>query len=286
MGSILGADGSLLGTLPSVAVPAPSTSSAALVTGASSGIGVDLARAFARRGHNVVIVARRLGRLQELAEELEHACGTRAEPVECDLADLDSRRAMVERVDKLGLRIDALVNNAGFGTAGLFQRLEGEHEADMVRVNCEAIVALCGHYVPRMVEAGGGAVLNVASTAAFQPLPTQATYSATKAFVLSFTQALAADLHDTGVTATALCPGPVRTEFIEVAHVDRDASKLPGFAWLHPAEVAEDGVRGLEQGRGVVVPGKLNRLTSIGGQHVPRSLLMSVGRRIWRLGDS
>lgn len=269
-----------------MALPAPTSESAALVTGASSGIGADIARSLARRGHNVVLAARRAQRLAELADELATAYGIRAETVECDLQDQGARRAMLERVAELDLRVDVLVNNAGFGTAGLFQRLDGEREAEQVRLNCEAVVALCGHFVPKMVDAGGGAVLNVASMAGFQPLPTQATYSASKAFVLHFTQALGADLHGTGVTATALCPGPVRTEFIDVAKVERAASALPELAWVPSPEVAEAGVRGVEKGKGVVVPGKLQRLTALGGQHTPRSLLMAAGRRVYRLGDS
>ncbi len=269
-----------------MALPAPTSGSAALVTGASSGIGADIARSLAQRGHNVVLVARRAERLAELAQELTGAYGLRAETVECDLQDRQARGRMLEDVDGLGLRIDVLVNNAGFGTAGLFQRLDGEREAELVRLNCEVVVALCAHFVPRMVAAGGGAVLNVASTAGFQPLPTQATYAASKAFALNFTQALGADLHDTGVTATALCPGPVRTEFIDVAKLERDASRLPGFVWVSSPEVAEAGVRGLEKGKSVVVPGKANRMTALGGQHTPRSLLMAAGRRVYRLGDS
>jgi uncharacterized protein len=179
-----------------------------------------------------------------------------------------------------------LVNNAGFGTAGLFQRLDGEREAEMVRLNCEVVVALCGRFVPEMVERGSGAVLNVASVAGFQPLPTQATYSASKAFVLNFTQALATDLHGTGVTATALCPGPVRTEFVDVAGLGEEASMLPDFAWVASPDVAEAGVRGLESGKAVVVPGKVSRAVALGGQFTPRSVLLAAARRVYRLGDS
>jgi short-subunit dehydrogenase len=178
-----------------------------------------------------------------------------------------------------------LVNNAGFGSAGLFQRLDGEREAELVRLNCEVVVDLCGRFVPAMVEHGDGAVLNIASTAGFQPLPTQATYSASKAFVLTFTQALGADLHGTGVTATVLCPGPVRTEFGEVAGL-RLESVMPEFAWVDSADVAEAGVRGLERGKGVVIPGAINRATAVGGQFTPRSLLLSLGRRVYRVGDA
>jgi short-subunit dehydrogenase len=233
-----------------------------------------------------VLVARRADRLAELATELSAADGIRAEVLECDLQDQAARKRMLRSLGKLDLRIDVLVNNAGFGTAGLFQRLDGEREAEEVRLNCEAVVALCGQFVPPMAERGEGAVLNVASIAGFQPLPTQATYSASKAFVLHFTQAIAADLHGTGVTATALCPGPVKTEFIEVSDLGREASTLPGFVWETSPDVAEAGVRGLEDGKGVVVPGTVSCLTRLSGQFTPRSVLLAATRRLYRLGDS
>jgi uncharacterized protein len=269
-----------------MAIPDPSKDSAALVTGASSGIGADIARSLAQRGHNVVLVARREERLAELARELADAHGVRAETVAVDLQAKAGRKRLLKSLDELGLRVDVLINNAGFGTAGLFQRLDGAREAELVRLNCEVVVDLCGRFVPGMVQRGAGAVLNVASTAGFQPLPTQATYSASKAFVLTFTQALGADLHGTGVTATALCPGPVKTEFAEVAGVTREFGALPDFVNVPSPEVAEAGVRGLERGKGVVIPGKLNKATAIGGQFTPRSVLLGLGRRVYRLGDS
>lgn len=269
-----------------MAIPDPSKQSAALVTGASSGIGADIARSLAQRGHNLVLVARREERLAELAQELASAHGVRAETVAADLQTKAGLKRMVKAIDELGLRVDVLVNNAGFGTAGLFQRLDGEREAELVHLNCEVVVDLCGRYLPAMAERGAGAVLNVASTAAFQPLPTQASYSASKAFVLTFTQALGADLHGTGVTATALCPGPVRTEFADVAGMTREASALPEFVWVPSPEVAEAGVVGMERGKGVVIPGKLNRATALGGQFTPRSLLLGLGRRVYRTGNS
>lgn len=267
-----------------MALPPSSPSSAALVTGASSGIGADIARSLARRSHNLLLVARREDRLKDLAAELERDHGVRVETIVCDLGEHAARPALLKRVAAIGLDVDVLVNNAGFGTAGLFQTLDAEREAEMVRVNCEALVALSGHFVPGMVERGFGAVLNVASTAGFQPLPTQATYSASKNFVLAFTDALAADLHGTGVTATALCPGPVRTEFLDVAGLGREAGVLPEFIWTSSPDVAEAGVRGLERGKRTVVAGEVNRLTALGGRYTPRPLLLAGTRRLYRLG--
>jgi len=267
-----------------MALPSPAPDSTCLVTGASSGIGADVARSLARRGHGATLVARRTERLEELADELRSRHRVRAETLACDLADSAARERLVRDLDELGLTVEVLVNNAGFGSGGLFQRLDQERELEMVRLNVEAVVALCGCYVPQMVERGRGAVLNVASTAAFQPLPRQATYSASKAFVLAFTDALHADLQGTGVTATSLCPGPVKTEFAATAGIDEAASGLPGMFWTESDYVAEQAVRGLEQGRRVVVPGKLNRATALGGQHAPRGLFLRVGSRVTPVG--
>jgi short-subunit dehydrogenase len=251
------------------------------VTGASSGIGAEIARALARRGHGVTLVARREDRLTELAAQLADAHGVRAETLGCDLGDAGARTRMLASLAELGLEVDVLVNNAGFGTAGDFIRLDKERELEMVRVNVETVVALCGRFVPEMAGRGRGAVLNVASTAAFQPLPHNATYAATKAFVLSFTDALHAELRGTGVSATSVCPGPVKTEFVEIANMDRAAERAPSFVWTAPDSVAEEAVKGMEKGRRVVVPGKLNAAGALGGQHVPRSVLLRLADRIF-----
>jgi len=265
-------------------LPPPSDDSTCLVTGASSGIGADIARSLASRGLGSVLVARRTERLQELAEELRTQHGVRAETIACDLSDSGARDRLIGQVGELGLAVEVLINNAGFGTGGLFQRLDQDRELEMVRLNVETVVALCGEYVPLMAERGRGAVLNVASTAAFQPLPRQATYSATKAFVLAFTDALHADLNGTGVTATSLCPGPVKTEFAETAGIDEAASGLPEVFWTESDYVAEQAVRALERGRRVVVPGKLNQAGAFGGQHAPRGLFLRFGSRVTPVG--
>jgi short-subunit dehydrogenase len=250
------------------------------VTGASSGIGVELARALARRGHNVILVARRLARLEQLAADLTATYGVRAEPLAADIADPDARADLLARLDALGLDVEVLVNNAGYGTGGAFHTLDLERELGMIRLNNEALVALCGAFVPRMVARGRGAVLNVASTISFQPVMHEATYSATKAFTLTFTEALHGELHGTGVSVTALCPGPVRTEFMNDPGVSSEASKLPKAMWVEPHAVAERGVRALERGRRLAVPGTLNRIGAFWGRHVNRALLLRVNRAV------
>jgi short-subunit dehydrogenase len=262
-------------------LPPPDPDSTCLVTGASSGIGADIARSLATRGHGVTLVARRTERLESLAAELRDRHGVRAETVGCDLGEADARQRMRAEIEERGLTVEVLVNNAGFGSAGRFDRLDPERELDMVRLNVEAVVDLCGRYVPELVRRGRGAVLNVASTAAFQPLPRQATYAASKAFVLAFTDALHEELSGTGVTATTLCPGPAKTEFMASAGIDWEG--LPDFLWSDSPSVAEAAVKGLEKGRRVVVPGPLNRAGALGGQHAPRGLLLRVAGKVYRI---
>ena len=267
-----------------MALSPPSGDSTCLVTGASSGIGADIARELASRGHGVTLVARREERLRELATELSTEHDVRAEAIGSDLSDAAARRRMFERIAELGLDIEVLVNNAGFGSGGRFHQLDLATELQMVRTNVEAVVDLCGRYVPGMIERGQGAVLNVASTASFQPLPRQATYCGTKAFVLSFTEALHQEFHGTGVTATALCPGPIKTEFMEVAEMGPIAENTPSFVWMSPAQCANAAVKAVERGKRVVVPGVLNRAMTIGGSHTPRSVLLPAIDRLWPIG--
>ena len=151
----------------------------------------------------------------------------------------------------------------------------------MVRTNVEAVVALTGHYLPEMAERGRGAVLNIASLIAFQPVPFQATYGATKAFVLSFTDALHEEMHGTGVTVTAVCPGPVRTEFGEAGGFGGADDKIPGQLWLEADKVARDALAAVERGDRVTVPGAGNQIAALWGQHLPRSVLLPLVRRLW-----
>jgi uncharacterized protein len=267
-----------------VALPPPQPDSTALVTGASSGIGEEIARELARRGHGVTLVARREERLRELAAELGSAHGVRAEAVGADLVDPESRDELAARVDELGLEVEVLVNNAGFGGFGPFAEQERDRELGMIRLNVEALVDLESRYLRGMVERDRGAVVNIASTASFQPLPENATYAATKAFVLSHGEAVHEELRGTGVALTTVCPGPVKTEFADVAGIGGAEERTPGFVWLTAEEVARAAIEGAERNKRVVVPGALNRATSLMGQHSPRAVALPLTKQIWRRG--
>jgi short-subunit dehydrogenase len=262
-----------------VALPPPEPNSTCLVTGASSGIGADIARELARRGHNVTLSARREDRLQELAAELGET-GVRVDVIACDVTDAASRAHLIATIAEDGLDVEVLVNNAGYGSGGPFHELDGDAEVQMVKTNCEAVIAFCAEYVPQMVERGRGAILNVGSTAGYQPLPRQATYSASKAFVNNFSDALYADLGGTGVTVTSLRPGPVSTEFGEASGMEDEFSSLPGFLVDSSADVAKAAVDGLDSGKRVVGPGVVGHLAP-SGQYAPRGVLLKALRRFY-----
>jgi len=259
-----------------MALPTPKQNTTAIVTGASSGIGTEIARELARRGHGLTLVARRGDRLKALADELAQAYTIRAEVIAADLTDADSRRQLPAQLESRGLSADILVNNAGFTTMGPVSRADRTAELALVRTDVEAVVDLCTLFVPGMVTRHRGAVLNTASTAAFQPLPGQAAYGASKAFVLSYGRALGAELRGTGVSVTTLCPGPVETGFAEVAGMtdDEAAETLPKFMWIPAGDVARAAVEGLAAGRGVVIPGKANRAGAGLAHLAPKALLL------------
>ena len=242
----------------------------ALVTGASSGIGEALARRIARDGRHVVLVARRAERLEALARELGEAHGVGAHVIVKDLLRPGAPRELVEEVARRGLTVDWLVNNAGFGTAGRFDRLPVQGELDEIRLNVEVLVELTGRCLPAMVARKAGVVMNIASVGAFAPGPYMATYAATKAFVLSFSEGIAAELGGTGVQVLCVCPGFTRTEFQEKAAVD--VSGVPGFAWMSAEQVADQAVRAVGRGP-VLVNGAMNSLTTAALRFVPRGMV-------------
>jgi short-subunit dehydrogenase len=256
--------------------PTPKENTTAVVTGASSGIGSEIARELARRGHGVTLVARREDRLKTLADELVVAHKVRAEVIAADVTDADSRAEIPGQIEARGLTVDILVNNAGFTTMGPVSRADRAGELAMVRTDVEAVVDLCTLFVGGMVTRQRGAILNTASTAAFQPLPGQAGYGASKAFVLSYGRALGAELRGTGVTVTTLCPGPVETGFAESAGLtDAEASEsLPKFIWVPAADVAKAAVEGLAAGRPVVIPGAANRAAAAFAHLTPKAFIL------------
>lgn len=241
-------------------LPQPSPDRTAVVTGASSGIGAEIARVLSGRGHRVSLVARSAEKLEALAAELRHQGGV-VDVLPADLTDRTARADLLGRVTESGAQPDILVNNAGFSTLGRVAAADPEEELRMVELDVLAVVDLCTRFLPVMIEGGLGAVLNVASTAAFQPLPGQAGYGASKAFVLSYTQGLAGELATTAVSATALCPGPVQTGFGEAAGFsDEDAlDALPAMMWVEADVVARQAVEGMAKGRMVVIPGMANK---------------------------
>ncbi len=236
-------------------LPNPGT---ALVTGSSSGIGFHLAREFARHGHPLVLVA-------PVADELEsHAAGLRAEHqvevrvIGADLTQPEAAEAIFTELDRAGVEVEYLVNNAGFGERGKFWENSPDKHIGMIRLNIEAVVRLTHFFLPPMLARGRGRILNTASVAGFEPGPNLAVYHATKAFVLSLSEALATELKDTGVTVTALCPGPTDTDFFEKAHMV-DTNAFQKTAVMAPQEVAEAGYAALIKGERVIVPGAMNK---------------------------
>jgi len=260
-----------------MSLPAAAPDQTVVITGASSGIGAELARQLASRGHGVTLVARRRERLDELAAELD---GVRADVEPCDLADAGDRARLIETLQGGDRAVVGVCNNAGYGTVGSFAEADLEREVGEVRLNCEALLELTGAFLPGMVERGAGAVLNVASTASFQPLPGMATYAATKAFVRSFSEAVHAGLSGTGVSVTALCPGFTESEFAQTAGAGSFEAKMPGFVMLDVKDVAREGVDGMERGARSVVPGTVHKAHAFSSRFVPNTLLLPIARRI------
>jgi uncharacterized protein len=250
----------------------------ALVTGASSGIGDQLARQLAARGHDLVLVARDQGRLEALAKEVEHAHGAHAQVLPADLTDPKQLRAVEARCHDNTAPIDVLVNNAGFGTFGPFHTLDVDAETREINLNVIALVRLTHAAAQEMAPLGRGGILNVSSLAGFQPGPMNAVYGATKAFVTSFTEAVHEELKGTGVSVTVLCPGFTRTGFQAVADVP--AGDVPGFMWQEAAEVARAGLDALEKNRAVAIPGSVNKVLGTFSSITPHAITRRIGAAV------
>jgi len=245
----------------------------ALITGASSGIGQEFARQLAAMGYDVILVARRKERLENLAEELP----TNAHVVTCDLGS--EAEELAGKVAKLGADVDLLVNNAGFGLRGHFADLDAGREAEMVRVNCEAVVTLTHAFLPAMIERGQGGVITVASTAGMQPLPYETTYAATKAFAISFMEALSMELRGTGVKCLVVNPGPVKTEWQAVAGYDENTRTVPGM--IDARQCVVDSLRAYDRGKRSVIPGRLMPWV-MRATVSPKPIKLRVSERVYR----
>ena len=252
----------------------------ALVTGASAGIGAAFAEALAARGNDLVLVARDTARLDQLAARLKSAHGVDGEVLTADLTAEDGVSTVEER---LRTPVDLLVNNAGFGTVGKFAELPLEAELREIQLNVVALVRLCRAALQAMIEQGAGGIINVASVAAFQPTPFNATYGATKAFVRSFSHSLHEEARGTGVRVTVLCPGFTKTEFQERAGID--SSGIPGFLWQAAEEVVAAGLQANDRNRAECVPGILNRVSASLSDAVPPSLSRRMAGRVVRRAD-
>ena len=261
-----------------MSLPDPAPDATVLVTGASSGIGRELACELGRRGYNLTLVARARERLDELADQLRSHHDLTVAVHAADLADDAQRDAMVAAVRAEGRRVDGLCNNAGFGTLSRLVDIQPGRETGQVRLNVLALHALTDTFVRPMVESGRGAVLNLGSIAGYQPLPGFATYAASKAFVNAFTEALHAELHATGVSCTLLAPGPVRTEFGQRAGAG-DFERLSSLVSADPADVARAAVDAMRAGRRWVIPGLAPQLSTLGGRLVPRRVLLPLVAR-------
>jgi hypothetical protein len=257
-------------------------SKTALITGASSGIGAAFARALVKEGYHVVLVARRVQRLEELAAELKTSHpNVRAEVVPADLLNPGAAAEILQAVTDRGLSVDLLINNAGMGIHGAFAEAAAEDDARMIALNITSLTALTRAFLPGMLERGAGGILNVASTAAFQPIPFFAVYAATKAYVLSFSEGLAEEVAGRGVKVTCLCPGPTETEFNAVSGVGELEMAKRAPAMSAEAVVAE-GLAALRAGRPVQVAGFMNAVGASATRLVPRQWLAKAAGMIFK----
>jgi len=254
------------------------TGKTAVVTGASSGLGAVFARLLAQHGNDVVLVARRREQLTELAAQLHQEHGVETHVIAQDLSAPGGAEALWHELTERGITVDQLINNAGVGTTGAFATADTERELAMLSLNIIALVHLTKLVLPGMIERGSGRILHVGSVAGFLPGPFMADYYATKAFVSSFSQALAYELRGTGVTSTVLCPGPTATEFADTAGVS--GSRLFAMGAMRADKVAAIGYKGMQRGKARVIPGWRNKLTVASLRTAPRPMTVSIAARL------
>lgn len=250
----------------------------ALVTGASAGIGLELARVFARNGFDLLLVARRADTLEAVAGRLEGEYGITARTLAADLAQPEAPQHLLDYCQAEKLAVDILVNNAGVGLGGEFAETDINRQLNMIHVNVTALTHLTGLFLPQMMARRSGRILNVASTAAFQPGPLMAVYYASKSYVLSFSEALAEELRHTGITVTALCPGPTKTEFATAAEIAH--SRLFAAGAASAADVAEFGYEATMKGKRVAIPGTMNKIVAQANRFSPRIVTTKLSRML------
>ena len=252
-------------------------SSTALITGASTGIGYELAKLFAQNKHDLVLVARSANKIRQVAEDLEREFGISAKHVALDLTEESSVRVLFERLERDGTRVDILVNNAGFGAFGEFAEMPEQEIIDQIHLNITALTHLTRLFLPMMLARRAGKIMNVASTAAFQPGPLMAVYYATKAYVLSFSEAIANEVQGSGVSIMCFCPGATRTNFARRAGTE-NSRLFKRIGAMDAARVAHDGYRGLMSGKTLVISGAHNWLVAESVRFSPRKLVTAVSR--------
>jgi short-subunit dehydrogenase len=247
----------------------------ALITGATSGIGYELSRVFAKNRYNLVIVSRNREKLDAVAGELSRLYNIQVKAISKDLSKISAPQELYDEISADNIQIDVLVNNAGVGINGRVVDLSAEKQMDLIQLNIASLTILCKLFGAAMVKKGAGSILNVASTAAFLAGPFMSTYYASKAYVLMFSEGLNAELRGTGVTVTALCPGPTRTDFFERADMKGSRLAITPFM-MTPAEVAEIGFSGLRKGKAIVIPGLVNKILAFSTRLSPRALITTI----------
>ncbi len=254
----------------------------ALISGASTGIGLELARLMAA-DFDLIITARNQAKLEQIAQELQAQHGNRVHIIPADLADPKAPQALFDETMRRGLRVDALINNAGFGAYGEFKNIAWQTEGDMIQVNITALTQLTRLFLPGMLEHKHGRIMNVASTAGFQPGPLMAVYYATKAYVISFSEAIANELKGTGVTVTCLAPGATETEF--AARADMEKSRLFKMGKMKSIDVARTGYKAMISGKTLAIPGVQNWVMAEAVRFGPRKLVTAVARAVQERAD-